>query len=263
MPDLPSFAVIIPMYNEKSGAQTCVRQVCAQLSKMPHRANLIVVNDGSNDGTKEVLAALEPVEQKLIVVNHPENQGYGAALCTGILEAARRGFDYALFMDSDLTNRPEDIPKFVAKMEEHYDIIKATRYSNGGGVSGVPLLRVLISMIGNRVARLLFRMPLHDCTNGFRATRVDLLARMELRERKFPIIMEELYWSKFLAKSFIEVPVILSNRAAELRPTSFAYRPSTFWNYFKYPLKAFLGIKPRALAPTANETHLKPSRKRR
>ena len=93
MPDLPSFAVIIPMYDEQSGAEACVRKVCAQLSKMPHRASLVVVNDGSKDGTKGILAALQPVEQKLIVATHPQNRGYGAALCSGIRAAAEGGFE--------------------------------------------------------------------------------------------------------------------------------------------------------------------------
>jgi dolichol-phosphate mannosyltransferase len=248
MPNLPSFAVIIPMYNEECGAEACIRRVCAQLSKLPHRASLMVVDDGSKDRTREILNILETAEQKLTVITHAENRGYGAALCTGIRSAAKRGFDYVLFMDSDLTNDPSDISKFVAEMEQNYDVIKATRYSKGGTVSRVPLHRVLISVIGNRAAKLLLRLPINDCTNGFRAVRVDLLMRMKLKEPKFPIIMEELYWSKFLANSFIEVPVTLTNRAGQLRPTSFAYRPSIFWRYLKYPLKAFFGMRPRPLA---------------
>lgn len=261
MLDLPSFVVVIPMYNEESGAQTCVRQVCAQLSKMPHRANLIVVDDGSKDGTKEVLAALGPVEEKLNVVTHPQNRGYGAALCSGIRRAAEGGFDYVLFMDSDLTNDPDDIPKFAAKMEENYDVIKATRYGKGGSVSGVPLHRVLISVIGNQVAKLLFGLPVSDCTNGFRAVRVELLEQMKLREPKFSIIMEELYWAKLLAKSFADVPVVLTNRGQKLRPTSFSYRPSTFWSYLKYPLKVFLGMRPKSNATRATNARLSPIRK--
>ena len=65
--------------------------------------------------------------------------------------------------------------------------------------------------------------------------------RMQLRERGFPIIMEELYWCRFLAHTFGEVPVTLTS--AE-RATSFRYRPSVFWDYLRYPLRAFFGVRP-------------------
>jgi glycosyltransferase involved in cell wall biosynthesis len=239
------------MYNEEPGAENCVRAVCAELARMPQRAGMIVVNDASKDGTGRVLEDLSPQYENLIVVTHPQNSGYGSALRTGALRARREGFDYALFMDSDLTNQPRDIPRFAALMEQNYDVIKATRYSLGGSVSGVPGYRVWISRIGNSVARLLYRLPVHDCTNGFRAARLDLLAQMDLTENRFPVIMEELYWSKFLAKTFAEVPVELTDRANHLRRSSFTYRPSTFWRYLKYPLKAFLGIRPGRLATSA------------
>ena len=153
-------------------------------------------------------------------------------------------------MDSDLTNDPADLPKFVQKMQEGYEVIKATRYSCGGGVSGVPFYRIAISFVGNYVAHLLFRLPLHDCTNGFRAVRVRLLLQARLSETRFPIIMEELYWLKALGTRFAEVPVTLTNRAAKLRCTAFSYHPRVFYEYLKYPVKAFLGIKPRRAAPS-------------
>ena len=245
MPQSASFAVVIPMFNEESGAEECVRQVCAQLSQLTNRAVLIVVNDGSQDNTAAILHDVSLRHANLKVVTHTRNSGYGSALRTGVLHAQKDGYHYVLFMDSDLTNHPTDVPKFVACMEQGYDVIKATRYSKGGSVSGVPAYRVWISKFANGLAHLLFRLPVRDCTNGFRAVRTGLLVQMELKENRFPVIMEELYWSRFLAKTFAEVPVVLTNRGDHLRPTSFAYRPSVFWNYLKYPLKAFVGVRPK------------------
>jgi glycosyltransferase involved in cell wall biosynthesis len=234
------------MYNEQAGAEDCVRAVCDEVSRLPNRTTLIAVNDGSKDGTGEILERLAPLEPYLTVVTHGRNRGYGAALRTGLERAAQDGYEYVLYMDSDLTNHPSDIPRFASKMAEGPDIIKATRYSRGGRVSGVPFYRVAISRTGNLLARLLYRLPIHDCTNGFRAARVDLMLRMDLKENRFPIIMEELYWSKFLARTFAEVPVVLTNRRGEQRPTSFSYKPRVFYDYLKYPLRAFLGIRPKA-----------------
>jgi dolichol-phosphate mannosyltransferase len=232
------------MYNEEPGAENCVRQVCEALAAISVESKLIAVNDGSRDRTGEILDRLAPAFPNLTVVHHAKNSGYGAALRTGVDTAAKLGFDYTLFMDSDLTNHPRDLPKFVERMKEGVDVIKATRYSGGGGVNGVPAYRVIISRVGNAIARMLYRLPVHDCTNGFRAARTSILSRMRLTENRFPIIMEELYWSKYLAKTFAEVPVTLTNRDAALRPTSFAYKPSVFWQYLKYPLRAFMGLKP-------------------
>jgi dolichol-phosphate mannosyltransferase len=242
---LVSFCVIVPMYNEQSGAETCVRRICEVLSSVPQRSELVAVNDGSRDETAAILNRLSADLPNLTVIHHQTNSGYGSALCTGMKYAANGGFDYAMFMDSDLTNDPADIPMFVEKMKDGYDVIKATRYSDGGGVSGVPAYRVMISRAGNWIARRLYRLPISDCTNGFRAVKTSLLSQMELTERKFPVIMEELYYSSFLATTFAQIPVRLTNRQAGQRPTSFVYRPRVFYDYLKYPVKAFFRVRPR------------------
>ena len=242
------FAVVVPMYNEEPGAENCVSKVCAVLDTLRDcDCTLITVNDGSRDRTGAILDNLAPRFPQLTVVHHPQNKGYGAALRTGAETAARTGFDYALFMDSDLTNDPADIARFVEKMRQGVEVIKATRYSKGGSVSGVPAYRVVISRAGNWIASILFDLPIRDCTNGFRAVQTGILADMRLTENRFPIIMEELYWCKFLARSFDEVPVTLTNRDTSLRPTSFTYKPSVFWQYLKYPLRAFTGKRPPIL----------------
>ena len=210
--------------------------------------HLFVVVHCPQDGTGEILRRAAHTVPSLDVVTHSRNQGYGAALRSGVDLAVREGFDYVLFMDSDLTNSPADIPRFVAAMERGTDVVKATRYSGGGGVSGVPFSRWIVSAVGNRIARALFGVPIHDCTNGFRAVKVSLLEQMALRERRFPVIMEELHWCRFLARTYAEVPVVLTARRADQRPTAFVYRPSVFWSYLKYPLLAFLRRRPAVSA---------------
>lgn len=239
-----SFAVVVPMYNEQVGAEACVSAISQEIRGIDRPSALIAVNDGSGDRTGEILDELARKEPLLRVVHHPRNRGYGAALRTGVERAAQDGFDYVLFMDSDLTNDPRDIRRFAVEMDRSVDVIKASRYSKGGRMLGVPLYRFLVSAIGNGIARILFRLPIRDCTNGFRASKVGLLMKMKLSENRFPIIMEELYWCKFLAKSFAEVPVVLTNRSGDQRKTSFAYRPGVFYDYLKYPLRACFGIKP-------------------
>ena len=241
----PSVAVVVPMFNEEAAAIECIKAVCETLASLPARTRLIAVNDGSADRTATILARLASAQPLLEVVTHPHNRGYGAALRSGVDAAARGGYDYVLFMDSDLTNSPEDIPRFHVQMSRGADVIKATRYRGGGAMRGVPLRRQVVSRLGGLIARALFRIGISDCTNGFRAVRTALLLRLHLRETKFPIIVEELYCCMFTAKRFAEVPVVLTNRGGALRPTSFAYRPSVFWRYLKYALLACFRVPPR------------------
>jgi dolichol-phosphate mannosyltransferase len=240
-------AVVVPMYNEAFGAEECVRRVSAVLDGVRQRSALVVVDDGSSDGTAEIVKRLLADSPRLVLVTHLRNRGYGAALRTGVEEAARGGYDYVLFMDSDLTNDPRHIPDFVALMEEGYDVIKASRYVKGGGAPGVPAGKRALSWLGNQVARRLLGLPLRDCTNGFRALKTKLLTRMTLEEPRFPVIMEELYQAKYLARTFVEIPSTLTVRAGALRPSSFTFGPSVLWRYLKYPLLAALGRRPRLL----------------
>src|SRR5205085_2003629 len=83
-------------------------------------------------------------------------------LRTGTRAAAERGLDYVVFMDSDLTNDPRYLQAFAARMAEGVDVIKASRYVAGGGAVGVPTWRRALSVLGNAVARLLFRLPVTD-----------------------------------------------------------------------------------------------------
>lgn len=234
------------MFNEEQGALRCIQEITRTLHHFPGRARLIAVNDGSSDGTAEVLKSAKEENNALTVVTHEKNLGYGQALLAGGRAASALGCGFVIFMDSDLTNDPRFISVFAKKMEEGCDLVKASRYIPGGGVENVPAWRYWISRAGNAFVRLLYGLPVHDCTNGFRAIRTELLEKMRIRERGFPAIMEELYWAKILHARVCEVPYSLTSRAETLRPSSFEYRPKVFYKYLKYPFMAFLRIHPSA-----------------
>lgn len=232
----PSFAVVIPAFDEEAGIEACVLAVDAALDRLPNRTALVVVDDGSRDATAERLTALEPAHPRLRVVRHDRNRGYGAGLRSGTSVAAEGGFEYVVFMDSDLTNDPAYLKEFARCMGEGADVIKASRYVAGGGVEGVPVWRVTLSVLGNAVARVLFGVPVRDCTNGFRAVRTALLTQIRLEENGFAVIMEELYRLRPLAARYGEVPIVLTARTAELRSSAFSFGPRAMARYLKYPL---------------------------
>lgn len=232
-------AVIVPMLNESDGAQLCVERITAVLASSVPGGMLIVVDDGSSDGTGALLDDLRRTHATLEVIHHDRNLGYGAALRSGAERAQKLGATWVLFMDSDLTNPPEDIVRFVDAMNSSVDYVKATRYGEGGSVRDVPLKRRLISQIGNLFAGVLFCLPLSDFTNGFRAIRVSYFVQMPLQERGFSIIMEEAYWAEKLGLRSSEIPTTLSNRSDQIRGSSFHYKPAVIYSYARYPTAAF------------------------
>jgi dolichol-phosphate mannosyltransferase len=232
-----SLAIVIPMYNEILGGERCVRELLAAVSQLPMPGALVVVDDGSTDGTGELLDRLRASLGGFTVVHQP-NGGYGSALGAGARMALQEGHDYVLFMDSDLTNPPAHIARFVPAIRQGCDLVKGTRFAQGGDMNAVGWRRRAFSLFGNWVARAFFRMGLSDCTNGFRAVRAEMFVRMPLHERGFAVIMEELFWAKCWGATVASVPTSLTERTGDQRATAFSYRPAMLWSYFKYALRA-------------------------
>lgn len=232
--------IVVPMYNEEAIAYKSVETILQYTRMLPRIVTLLVVNDGSKDKTETIMEDVTKGldEKEFVFISHSENRGYGATLRTGIKYAIEHCYDYVLFMDSDLTNHPKYLKDFYDKMLDGWDYIKATRYSKGGDAVGVPWKYRLISIVGNAIARNLYRLPLTDITNGFRAVKVDIMKHMDLRENDFAIIMEELCQAKHLARSFTEFPYVLTSRKERQGTTKFSYSLRTCIRYLGYAIKS-------------------------
>jgi dolichol-phosphate mannosyltransferase len=233
---MQSLGVVIPMFNEEAGAESCVDAVLPVLEGLGREARLIAVDDGSSDRTRKVLEQLAAGRNRLVVEAHERNSGYGAALRTGAEAARRLGLDWVLFMDSDLTNPPSDVPRFAELIDGPVDYLKGSRFEPGGSMRDVPALRRFLSVAANRVSRLAVGRGISDPTNGFRAIRTDAFLKMPLAEPGFAIIMEELVWALRLRLGCASVSTVLTSRDENLRPTSFGYTPSLLWRYGRYTL---------------------------
>ncbi len=233
--------IVIPMYNEEKIAEYSLETILSYTRKLPGDVTVLVVNDGSEDSTEGMVKRIQCKMHgnNLQQISHSKNRGYGAALKTGIDVAVKNNYDYVLFMDSDLTNHPKYLQIFYEKMLDGYDYIKATRYAKGSDTVGVPLGHRLLSSGGNWLAKLLYRIPLTDLTNGFRAVKVDILKEMDLNECGFSLIMEELYHARYLAKTFCNVPYVLTSRSDGQGKSKFTYGPKTYIQYLKYPVRSF------------------------
>jgi dolichol-phosphate mannosyltransferase len=238
-----TLAVVIPVYNEATGIAKCIQQVISEISKLPFKVKLILVNDSSTDNSLDIIKQQVAKNKKFAeVISTPRNAGYGGAIQFGTQHALRNKFKYAIFMDSDLTNDPADIYRLMETAVAGYDLVKASRYVSGGQMVGVPLYRQIISMAGNLLAAPLFGLGIKDCTNGFRLVRLNKLKGARFSESGFSSILEELLYLKKVGARATEISVTLISRTDT--SSSFIYQPRTFFSYLKY---AIMAVKVKSL----------------
>ena len=199
--------VLAPAYNEEAVIERFVRAVVDRLGE---DAELLVVDDGSADETGNILDGLGEQLPRLRVVTHPENRGMGAALATGFRAAEGR---VIVTLDADLSH-PLDLVDELVRRTENADAVFASRFVPGGGMDGVPRLRAAVSVVGNRLLRVLFRAPVRDLTTGMRAYRAEAVRPLRLAGRGFETQLELTVRLLAAGKVFDEVPLRLGTRAA-------------------------------------------------
>ena len=230
----PSLGVVVPVYNEEAGLEQAIAAILNAASRYRGRCIVIAVDDGSADRSGAILDGLSGIE----VVHHAHNAGYGQALRTGADRAAELGLAYVAFIDSDLTNPPEDLLEIGALATGGHSYIKASRFVPGGSMADVPASRRWVSRAGNVVGQALFGTQVRDVTNGFRAVRTDLFRSWALHERDFAVIVEELDCALAAGVVPVEFPSVLTARSVQQRPTAFSYSPRLVLRYLRYPLRA-------------------------
>ena len=198
-------SVIIPCYNE----ERTIRQVVERVRAVPLSLEIIVVDDGSTDGTRGVLAELE--DGGVRVLHQPENRGKGAALAAGF--AAARG-DVLVVQDADLEYDPADLPGLLEPIRRGAaDVVYGSRF--GGRPQRV---HMFWHKVGNRcltfLTNLLFNTTLTDMETGYKMFRREVIAGLTLRSRRFDV-EPELTAKIFKAKRWrvYEVPISYYGRS--------------------------------------------------
>ncbi len=189
----------LPVYNEVGHVSPVLDEV------LRYAPQVLVVDDGSTDGTAELLAARGDVQ----VVTHPQNRGYGAALQSAFDFAFENGYDVLVTIDCDGQHQPCMIPQFAAKSAEA-DIVSGSRYLKVfPGDSRPPEQRRRINqLITERVNRDL-GLSLTDAFCGFKAYRVPCLKKFKLTETGYAMPLEFWVQAAALGLSIIELPVPL------------------------------------------------------
>jgi len=175
--DLGRVLVVIPTYNE---AET-LAPVVARLRAAVPEAGVLVVDDGSPDGTGDVADRLVAADPSVHVLHRAQKAGLGAAYIAGFRWALADGYDVVVEMDSDGSHAPEELPRLLSALREA-DLVIGSRWVPGGQIRNWPLYRQVISIGGSTYARVLLRFPVRDSTSGYRAFRRQVLEELKLDE---------------------------------------------------------------------------------
>ena len=176
----PTVAVVVPTFNEAENLPVLAERLFAL--DIPG-LTLIVVDDGSPDGTGEV--ALRLAEQyggQVELLQRHRKEGLGPAYIAGFAHALEAGADYIVQMDADLSHQPEYIPEFIAALRDA-DVVVGSRYVTGGGVDEHwGIMRRLISSGGNWGIRTVTGVKIKDATGGFKAFRQSVLRSIDFSQ---------------------------------------------------------------------------------
>ncbi len=189
-------AAVVPAYN----AAAHLGEVVERLRRHVPREAIFVVDDGSTDATATVAR-----DCGARVIVHGENRGKGAALDTGIREAARAGYEFVVTLDADGQHDPDDIPALVEAAErERADIVVGNRLA---APEGMPALRLWTNRVTSRVVSALARTSVADSQNGFRLIRTDVYLQLGVRSRRYEAESELLIRAGRMGARIASAPV--------------------------------------------------------
>lgn len=200
----------MPTYNEAGN----IERATSELFKFNPEVSLLVVDDGSPDGTGQLAEELAAKNTRMNVLHRKEKQGLGAAYIAGFNYAFGLGFDFIVEMDADGSHRAEDLPKLLAICQDK-DLVIGSRYVRGGKTENWPLLRQWLSRGGNIYAKIMLGSKLNDMTAGYRVFRSSFLQEMDLatiNARGYSFQIEMAYRAIQLGGRTAEVPITFVER---------------------------------------------------
>lgn len=202
--------VVIPSYNEVKNVR-CVSE--GVLSQDPS-IEVLVVDDNSPDGTAAIVEEMMKEEERLHLLRRKSKMGLGGAYIAGFRFGSDNGYDHILTMDCDLSHNPNELPRLLARQADS-DMVIGSRYIPGGGIANWPLHRRLLSRFANRYTRTLLRLPIKDCTSGYRSYRREVLERIDLDSFRSSgySFLEEMVWRVYRhGFRIVEVPIMFEDR---------------------------------------------------
>uniref|UniRef100_T1JHY5 Dolichol-phosphate mannosyltransferase subunit 1 n=1 Tax=Strigamia maritima TaxID=126957 RepID=T1JHY5_STRMM len=208
------YSILLPTYNEKENLPLIIWLIIKYLSKSGHDFEIIVIDDGSPDGTLKVATQLQSIYGKEKIVLRPREKklGLGTAYVHGIQHATG---NFVIIMDADLSHHPKFIPEFIKKQKENdYDVVSGSRYIGEGGVYGWDFKRKLISRTANYITQVLLNPGASDLTGSFRLYKKNVLEKLvqSCVSKGYVFQMEMLVRARSMKYSIGEVPISFVDR---------------------------------------------------
>jgi dolichol-phosphate mannosyltransferase len=176
---LPGAWLILPTYNEAENIERLVRAVLPQLESTGRGHTVLIVDDGSPDGTGRIADRLAEELDPVRVLHRRAKEGLGRAYLAGFEVALAGGADLVLEMDSDFSHDPADLPRLIAAADAA-DLVLGSRYVPGGGVENWGAVRRTLSRGGSWYAQILLGVPVRDLTGGFKCFNRRVLEAIDL-----------------------------------------------------------------------------------
>ncbi|KHL11143.1 dolichol-phosphate mannosyltransferase [Mumia flava] len=170
--------VVTPTYNEAETLPGVVQRILASVPS----ADVLVVDDGSPDGTGALADAMSVEDARVHVLHRLAKNGLGAAYLAGFAWGLQRDYDVLVEMDADGSHQPEELGRLLEAVGDGADLVLGARWVDGGAVRNWPLRRQLLSRGGNLYVRMALGLHLRDATAGYRAFRAETLRRIDLEE---------------------------------------------------------------------------------
>jgi dolichol-phosphate mannosyltransferase len=213
---MPAAWLILPTYNEAENIERIVRAALPELASASDDPHILIVDDGSPDGTGEIADRLASEFAEVEVLHRTAKEGLGRAYLAGFSRAMESGADLVLEMDSDFSHDPADLPRLIAAAAEA-DLVLGSRYVPGGGVTDWGLFRRLLSRGGSWYARVVLRVPVRDLTGGFKCFRRATLEGIDYRQTHadgYGFQIELTYRAIKAGFRVREVPIVFRDRQA-------------------------------------------------
>jgi dolichol-phosphate mannosyltransferase len=212
---LPGAWLILPTYNEAENIEGLVRAALAQLETTGLEHTILVVDDGSPDGTGRIADRLAGELGPVRVLHRNRKDGLGRAYLAGFALALENGAELVLEMDSDFSHDPADLPRLIAAADAA-DLVLGSRYVPGGGVTSWGRLRRLVSRGGSAYARVLLGVPVRDLTGGFKCFHRRVLEAIDLEHVHadgYGFQIELTYKAVRAGFKVTEVPILFRERS--------------------------------------------------
>ncbi len=228
--------VIIPTYNEAANLPNLIPQVMTQ----DPRLQVLVVDDGSPDGTGDIAEEFAAKSPRVHVMHREEKQGLGTAYVAGFRWALERDYDYIFEMDADFSHDPKHLPEFLEAIEGA-DVVLGSRYLSGRvTVVNWPVTRLLLSYFANVYARTVTGLRLFDATGGFKCFRREVLEAIDLdavhsNGYGFQIEISFRAWRKGFR--IMEIPIVFVDRTDGASKMSGAIVREAVWMVWWLRLK--------------------------